>query len=645
MNYTNANKLAWIIIAALIISGCNKDESKYKIRLNGKPSITIMQGESFTDPGAKVTGAKTGIQQFSNVDTSRPGTYGITYSVTDKSGKVFSVGRTVKVIGTNILEKSNPHIFKDNLNLYQLNGAVYTEDSHKNDGSGSIMLKGQGKDVYSKAVTTPPFKLEKGKRYTMSAYIKMVGAARGQNIFFKISAIDNDGKTVEVLYNIAEPNEWEEVILPYRAEVSGKYVFHLFIHKYGYSTDGKLIKKDLSNMAESPAIYYDDFSVVESDGVFSREPTSEKTPFESSIVKIDKLGNWSIKANGTWTNIFPRFAYQTWLDGFAENAARYKEYGFTGYANITDINKLKTALDIGLKYNCIQINKLDKPFVADVLKAIKDKSIPATAIIMYQHDNETTYMGQYDTKKEIAAWIDKNDKDTLTGKRTRPIFVLNGVGEGLARNMKSSHCNFMDLTGSYIGQHGEDTDIRYNPVNTLEMLNNIDKQTAPVSIIQMQAYYLKTFVPMLFKGIIQGGRGLKFWRGGTTHNGSKNDFRENSWAPAIKGEDGVFARIDKMLPIIREPLAEEWSAVIPQKVAGTVAIGKRTHNGKHYLILANFADSDQTVEIALGGIYVTEARDFFTKEKIADINNGVFNVTIGHFNDGYKVIELDIRNF
>ena len=613
------------------------------IKINGDKTITIIQGEQYAEQGATATDTsdkKLTIETFNNIDTSRPGTYGITYTAVNSKDKRATTGRIAKVLGKNLLEEKNPHIYKENIK-FLLNGALFSENSHIKDGSGSIKREGQGAEVYSKAITTPRFRLEKGKRYTLSAYIKMVGAPKGQNIFAKISPLNNKGETVEVLYNIAEPNEWEEVILPYRATESGDYVFHLFIHKYGYSTDGKLIKPDLSNMAESPTIYYDDFSVVESDGIISGEPYTEKTPFESSYVKIDKLGNWSVKENGTWKNIFPRFAYQTWLDGFAENAARHKEYGFTGYANITDMSKLKTALDIGLKYNAIQINQLDKEFISETVNAMKEKSVPATSIIMYQYDNENDEMGHYTARKDNAKWIDKNDQDPITKKRARPIFVLNGVGEGLSRNLRNSHNNFMDTTGSYVGQHGEATDVRYNPVNTLQMLDIMHKQKAPVSLIQMQSYYNKTFIPMLFKGIIQGGKGLKFWRGGVTHNGSKKDFRENSWASAIKGTDGVFARIDKMLPIIREPLPTNWSAIISQEQTETIAIGKRSHNGTHYLILANFSDKNQTVKISLGGIYVTRANDYFTKQELATVKNGKLLINIGHFNDGYKVLELE----
>ena len=544
---------------------------------------------------------------------------------------------------TNLLKDKNPQFFKDRMNLYQMNGYTYSSDSHTKDGSGSAKLSGQGKAVYGKPITTPTFHLEKGKRYTLSVYMKMVGAPRGQNVFFKVTPKGHPGKSREILYNIAEPGEWEEAIIPFRPTESGDYVFSLLIHKYGYSTDHKLIKRDLSNMGKSPDIYYDDFSVVESDHVVSREPYTAKIPFESSIIRIDKLGNWSIKENGKWKHFFPKFIYQSWLPDFAKNARYSKEYGFTGYVNLNSIAKLKTALAAGLKYNGIQINNFDaghKQLIKTYRQLVKAGSLPATAIIMYTCDNEGAYMAYYDQKQAIARWIDKNDADINGKKRIRPIFVLNGVGEGLARNQKSSHCNFMDITGSYAAQDGEATDIRYAPVDTLRLLDSIDKQKAPVSLIQMQAYYHKTFIPMLFKGIIGGGKGMKFWRGGTTHNGSKKDFRKNYWAPALKGPNGVFAKIDKMLPIIREPLAKEWSASVPQAQKDTIAIGERTHNNRHYLILANFADKDQQLKITLTGIKATTVKDYFTHKKLATVKNGSFKIKIGHFNQGYKVLIL-----
>ena len=552
--------------------------------------------------------------------------------------------RNGKALSTNLLKDKNPQFFKAKTNLYMMDGYSYAADSHTKDGSGSAKLEGQGKAVYNKPITTSTFHLEKGKRYTLSVYMKMVGAPRGQNLFFKVTPKGNSGDFCEILWNIAELNEWEEAIIHFRPTASGDYVLSLFILENGYSTDGKLIKPDLSNMAESPIIYYDDFSVVESDHVVSREPYTEKIPFNSSIIKIDKLGNWSVKEQEKWKNIFPKFLYQSWLPDFAKQAKRSKAYGFTGYVNITDMERLKIALAAGLKYNGIQINDLtvaDKNLIKDYLQLVKQGKLSPTAILMYTYDNEMQYITHYDQQKTIAKWIDENDQD-ITGKnRIRPIFVLNGVGEGLARNQKSSHSNLMDVTGSYVGKHGEVIDLRFKPVDTLRLLDTIHQQKAPVSVIQMQAYMHKTFIPMLFKGIIGGGRALKFWRGGTTHSGSKMDFRENYWAPAIKGPNGVFAKIDKMLPVIREPRATDWDTTISQLQKDTIAIGKRTHAGKHYLIMANFADKDQQVKITLAGIKASKVKDYFTKKQLTSVKSDSFTIKIGHFNNGYKVLVLE----
>ena len=544
-----------------------------------------------------------------------------------------------KTSAINLLKDKNPQFFKNKIKLYMMDGYSYANDSHTKDGSGSAKLDTQGAAAYGKALMTPTFKLEKGKRYTMSVYMKMVGMTRGQNIFFKVIPRGNLGKSWEFLYNVAKPGEWEEAIIPFRPTESGDYIFCLFIHKYGYSTDGKLIKPDLSNMGKSPIIYYDDFSVVESDHIVSREPYTEKVPFASSIVKIDKLGNWSVKENGKWKNIFPRQVYQTWLPDFAQNAKYFHEYGFNGYVNITDIQRLKLALAAGLKYNSIQINNLNantKKLIKNYLELVDTGTLPPTAIIMYTYDNEGTYMAAYKQQQIIAKWLDGNKNG-----RIRPIFVLNGVAEGLARTQKSSHLNFMDVTGSYTDRYGQSSDLNYVPADTLLMLDRIHNQQAPVSVIQLQSYYNKSFIPMLFKGIIGGGKSLQFWRGGVTYSGSKKDFRENYWAPAIKGPNGVFAKIDKMLPIIREPQATAWRASITQTQKDTITIGERTHAGKHYIIMANFADKDQQVKITLNGIRATKVKDYFTQQKLTIVKDGSFNVKIGHFNDGYKVLVVE----
>ena len=79
------------------------DTTKPVITLKGSATITITQGDNFTDPGATATDDKDGditskITKSGNVDTNKPGTYTITYNVSDSAGnKADPVTRTVVV--------------------------------------------------------------------------------------------------------------------------------------------------------------------------------------------------------------------------------------------------------------------------------------------------------------------------------------------------------------------------------------------------------------------------------------------------------------------------------------------------------------------------------------------------------------------
>lgn len=82
-----------------------KDATAPTITLVGESEISINQGTNFEDQGATATDNVDGditsrIVKSGSVDTNKPGSYVITYSVTDKAGNKSDVKRTVKVIPT-----------------------------------------------------------------------------------------------------------------------------------------------------------------------------------------------------------------------------------------------------------------------------------------------------------------------------------------------------------------------------------------------------------------------------------------------------------------------------------------------------------------------------------------------------------------
>ncbi len=549
----------------------------------------------------------------------------------------------------NLLEGKNPECNGTSYYTYGSSTKHTTSDSHTNDGSGCFKFTCQGSAFLKNSVMTTTINLVAGKKYEMRAYIKMTNAPDGQNIFFK--AYTSSGTyPVEMLWNMNENDEWEECILPYIAHYTGPHHFKFFAWpKYMHTTDGKYGLSDGSNLALCPTVYFDDFSVIEmtDEHIISNEPPTPKTPFSSEYIKVDAEGNYMIKENDTWKNIFPRLAYQSWYGDFYQESANMSEYGFNGWANITSISTIQTAVQKGMKYNAIQINTLSdgtKTYIKSVVDNMNNGNIPHTSVISYLIDNEMTALCNYDMYKSYDPWIDENDKDVVTNKRSRPVFLFNGQAEGIARAYKNGNNSLMDVTGSYISRSGEEQDFRYNPISNICLLRNTDKQKAPVTFLDVQSYYHYAFIPSIFKGIINGAKGLVFWRGGTTYKGSTKDFRDNVWAPAIKGPDGVFARIDSMLtPIIIQPLSTPWSATISSEDRQTIAIGTRDNQatGKHYIIMANFSDRDQSVQITLGGVSATSAINFFTNETVGTVNNQTLTVNIGHYNYGYLVLELN----
>ena len=214
--------------------------------------------------------------------------------------------------------------------------------------------------------------------------------------------------------------------------------------------------------------------------------------------------------------------------------------------------------------------------------------------------------------------------------------MLNGIAEGVARRYN----NYVDVTGTYASRSGNEINLHKKPINSFAILQEAQSQKIPVSIVQMQCYYHNLFIPYLFKSIGDGAKGLMFWRGGKTPSKFKcpKDFTQNKWASEIKGKDGVFAKIDKLLPIIREPLDTNWSATVDNK---DISIATLDHNGIQYLILANFSNRKQEVLIKLKNLKISKVENFFTKKSLLFLKNTHnFNIKIGKHNKGYLVLEI-----
>jgi hypothetical protein len=89
------------------------DTTSPTISVTGGTSITVNQGDSFTNPSATVTDNRdTGLtaEVSGTVDTSTPDTYTLTYSATDNSGNTRSVDFVVTVVASVVQDTEKPLI-------------------------------------------------------------------------------------------------------------------------------------------------------------------------------------------------------------------------------------------------------------------------------------------------------------------------------------------------------------------------------------------------------------------------------------------------------------------------------------------------------------------------------------------------------
>ncbi|MFP3725790.1 transglycosylase domain-containing protein [Priestia filamentosa] len=83
-------------------SSTASDNYAPRIKLNGRQTMTLIEGETYEEEGATAKDAKDGdltnkIKIFGTVNTNKPGTYKLTYTVSDKSYNVSTIKRTVIV--------------------------------------------------------------------------------------------------------------------------------------------------------------------------------------------------------------------------------------------------------------------------------------------------------------------------------------------------------------------------------------------------------------------------------------------------------------------------------------------------------------------------------------------------------------------
>jgi len=570
----------------------------------------------------------------------------------------------------NLLSETNPNFIT--LRGYgNADKHRFSKDSHKADGSGSVELITHH---WGNALVSPEFFVQKGKKYLLSAYVKMVFEkehAHGQNISIDLWPINISGHA-GINWNVSKSNQWQEILLPFIPVSSGKISWRAFTTTRAFSTDiekvaerktegvkavtiykPKAVNIDGSNLNRVSRVFFDSFKLVEINNELTpREEVADKRYFSSDYIRVDKLGNFSVNKKSQWTPIIPKLISRGSVfpdHYFKSQLVAYKNYGFNGVIGVYDKSHIIKAFDAGLEYlvgmGANSNTQRDgseaeyssavggeKARMIEMHRYLKSEKKPY-AMLFHYLDNENEKLQEYKFKQVWADYIDANDRDD-SGSRARPIFYLNGQ-YGLSR----TYNKLMDITGSYVGMGSAGSPAEGAPKQTLGVINVSHQAAAPANVIQLQTYLGDKFIPSLWFGIIQGGKAISVWRDG---RGDGSDilepkpFQEYVWADEIKR---VFSELDSIASIIKRPHWTDWKA----KFEGSeyVNVGTRDHNGDSYLIISNHSDTDETISIQFKGITPKKVNAFLGASFSSVVNNGQVNISIGHGNAGYLVLKLE----
>ena len=126
-------------------STTSADTTPPVISITGSASITLTEGDTYTDQGATATDdfsrdLTSSIVTTNPVNTSTPGTYTVTYTVTDAASNTTSIGRIVNVNAAVSAEIYTINVTASNASDYTLSGADRNGNVTGNDPSVTIKV-------------------------------------------------------------------------------------------------------------------------------------------------------------------------------------------------------------------------------------------------------------------------------------------------------------------------------------------------------------------------------------------------------------------------------------------------------------------------------------------------------------------------
>ncbi len=527
---------------------------------------------------------------------------------------------------------TSDYIAPDSINIakkakYILDGVEY-DDTIKYNGISSLHFKNENDTLTIKHIP-----VKEGRWYIVSGYM-YVESLPADVMRYYIEYMHGDD-AIDIpnypVVGISKSKSWQEFVLP------------VYIKK-GLNIDNiKLTFRDVGEMKassyDSSDVWIDDISlheVKDSSSLFGLTKPSQKQSFEGALVKVDSLGNFSLKQEQKFEPFFPVIIYP---NGKIEDWDKYKKKGFNTIM-CTSLKEAQKAIELGMHWiwSLYDYGIYDggnvgyERFLREYQYIKEHKKELFDNLLYFYWDNETYLL--FDSIKRFSDAIKRSDVDE-NGVRYRPFMMQLDFSTANA-NYVNEDFSLVDLQSGYANPmifEANDPQ-NYQGVNfkgnydgefaNFALFDHIPGVKIPKTIFVVNSPFGDKHIEnTIFTALARGAKGVAYWKDG----GSQPSVETKAW---WKTFDKFSDKLKQMLPLIRTPNWTSWSVdrSLRDDEDGLV-IGTRDLENKRCIIYASRSDKEEVVHITTQNVKDDQQIvEYFSHKVIGSWKDCSYDMTI-----------------
>jgi hypothetical protein len=435
------------------------------------------------------------------------------------------------------------------------------------------------------------------------------------------------------MVSVPGEKQWQPFTLP------------VYIQKNRQITDIRVVfrnvakaKTSLQNSTDR-GVWLDDISIHPVDGsdrLFGLHPPSDKRAFDGALVKVDALGNFSVKSEEGFKPFLPIIIYP---DFKPQNWGKYRAKGFNTVI-CTSLKEAQAAVKAGLYwvwslYDYGIYDGDEKGYARFEREYRQMRTMMPelfNKLLYFYWDNERYRL--FDSIKHFSDTIKRIDVDE-NGVRYRPFLMQLDFATANTHYVNERY-SLCDLQGLYANPMiFEDNDPQnYQGVNfkgnydgefaNFAVFDHIPGVTIPKTVFVVNSPFGdKHLANTIFAAFARGGKAFAYWKDG----GSQPAVESKTW---WKDFNVTSAKMQALLPLLRMPHWTGWdlNVSIPDDEDGMV-VGKRDFGEKRCIIMASRSNKQERVRFSSDDAQEgASVIDYFSGRKVTVWDEGAFELQI-----------------